>query len=288
MLLAQMATQSAHLDFSDASRAMIARSAPPPEKALELVSDAEFISREEGGACSPPKSLLNPSVAEAVQFAESIGYPLMLKRDGSAGGLGVTKCHDKRQLLAAMQSLSPKLGFVLQEFMPGPVYGVAVSGVAGRVAAAFAFEKHLTLGPHGVATVLKYEPRQDIRDHACALYERYGLNGFCGIDYIADANGGAHLLEINRCIVPKSHFSGAFGVDLVEAMLCVLRERPVPEAKAPPHEYVALFPLEWRRDPQSHFLTDAHHDVPWEDPAVLTAMIQDAAKPRSVSDRPPA
>ena len=139
-----------------------------------------------------------------------------------------------------------------------------------------------------MATVLKYESRQDIRDHACALYERYALNGFCGIDYIADANGGAHLLEINRCIVPKSHLAGAFGVDLVEAMLCLLRGRPVPEAEPPRHEYVAVFPLEWRRDPQSRFLADAHHDVPWEDPAVLAAMIQDAARAPSASDRPPA
>lgn len=279
MLLAQLITQLDQLDLSDATRALIARSAPPAEKALQLVSDSKFICDQNGTTCAPPRSLADPSAEAAVRFAEMVAYPLMLKRDSSAGGAGVTRCNDEAQLLAALQSArADGISFVLQEFLPGPVFGVALSGVCGRAAAGFAFEKHVTLGAHGVATVLKYSPRTDIVDHARDLYERYGLNGFCGVDYIADANGGAHLLEINRCIVPKSHFSNAFGVDLAAAMLCLLRGHDVPEAQPPAHEYVALFPLEWHRDPRSEFLSTAHHDVPWQDPAVLAAMVQDVAK----------
>lgn len=276
--LAELITQMDRLELSDTTREMISRSAPPAEMALRLVSDAAFIC-DKHEACAPPRSLANPAVADAVQFAESIGYPLMVKRDGFTCGLGVTRCEDKKQLLAALQSANAQgAGFAMQEFMPGPVFGVALSGVCGRVAAAFAFEKHQTLGAHGVATVLKHDPRSDILDHARALYEHYGLNGFCGIDYIADASGAAHLLEINRCIVPKSHFSQVFGVDLAASMLSLLRGEPIPAAQAPAHTYVALFPLEWYRDPQSAFLTSAHHDVPWHDPDVLAAMMQDVAK----------
>lgn len=277
-LLAQLVTQMDRLELSDASRALVSRSAPPADKAEKLVSDSAFICGE-GGACAPPRSLPNPSASDAMTFAAVVGYPLMLKRDGGAGGLGVTRCNDKTQLLAALQSaLAEGVSFALQEFLPGPVFGVALSGACGRVAAAFAFEKHVTLGAHGVATVLKHDPRSDILNHARALYEHYGLNGFCGIDYIADTDGGAHLLEINKCIVPKSHFSDVFGVDLAASMLCMIKGEPLPEARAPTHDYVALFPLEWHRDPQSVFLTSAHHDVPWHDPAVLAAMMQDVAK----------
>jgi hypothetical protein len=43
---------------------------------------------------------------------------------------------------------------------------------------------------------------------------------------------------------------------------------------APTHELVAMFPNEWRRDPDSPFLSSALHDVPWDDPGVLGAMRQ--------------
>lgn len=285
MLLAQLITQLDRLELSDATRALIVRSAPPAERALQLVSDAAFICDQAGSSCAPPRSVANPAVPDAVHFAQSVGYPVMVKCDGGAGGSGVRRCRDKTQLLAALQAAhANKVDFILQEFLPGSVFAVALSGVCGRVAAAFAFEKHVTLGAHGVATVLRHDARPEILSHARALYERYCLNGFCGIDYIADANGELHLLEINRCIVPKSHFAREFGVDLAEAMLCSLRGQPIPAPQAPAHEYVALFPLEWYRDPESEFLSSAYHDVPWRDPAVLAAMIQDAAK----AARPPA
>ena len=279
MMLAQLVTQMDRLDLSDATRAMILRSAPSPKKTMQLVSDAAFIVSQEGDACRPPRSIANPEAADAIEFAHAVGYPVMLKRDGGVGGAGVTRCNTERELLFALSAPSPHAGFVVQEFLPGPVYAVTLSGVTGRVAAAFAFEKRVMWGPHGVSTVLKYEPRADILEHARALYERYELNGYCGIDYICDGAGGAHLLEINPCIMPESHFPGTFGVDLTASMLALMRGQRIPEARAPEHEYVALFPQEWQRDPSSKFLATAFHDVPWEDPAVLAAMTRSRDAP---------
>ena len=37
---------------------------------------------------------------------------------------------------------------------------------------------------------------------------------------------------------------------------------------------IALFPREWLRDPASPWLTQAYHDVPWDDPEVLRACVQ--------------
>ncbi|MBL8544966.1 MAG: ATP-grasp domain-containing protein [Hyphomonadaceae bacterium] len=271
-LLARLVGQLDRLNLSDATRAMISRSMPPPGKAIELISGAAFIVRQDGDLCSPPRSLLNPVADDAVHFARMAAYPVMLKRDGGSGGAGVTRCNSEAELLCALKQPHPHAGFVVQEFLPGPVYSVALSGVAGRVAAAFAFEKHVTWGAHGVETVLKYVWRPDILSHARRLYERYELNGYCGVDYIADAEGGAHLLELNACVVPESHFAGTFGVDLTASMLALLRNQPIPDAQPPKHEYVALFPQEWQRDPASPFLSTAFHDVPWEDTAVLSAL----------------
>ena len=62
-------------------------------------------------------------------------------------------------------------------------------------------------------------------------------------------------------------------------MLALMRGQRIPEARAPEHEYVALFPQEWQRDPSSKFLATAFHDVPWEDPAVLAAMTRSRDAP---------
>jgi hypothetical protein len=39
---------------------------------------------------------------------------------------------------------------------------------------------------------------------------------------------------------------------------------------------IALFPREWLRDPASPWLTEAFHDVPWDDPEVVRACVQAA------------
>lgn len=67
---------------------------------------------------------------------------------------------------------------------------------------------------------------------------------------------------------------GTIGRDLRRALWCQLSgvayERQV---LADYPETVALFPNEWLRDPHSRYLTHGHHDVPWDDPALLKAYV---------------
>jgi hypothetical protein len=42
------------------------------------------------------------------------------------------------------------------------------------------------------------------------------------------------------------------------------------------NDVVAIFPREWQRDPVSPYLKSAHHDVPWDDPAVVRASLLSA------------
>jgi predicted ATP-grasp superfamily ATP-dependent carboligase len=117
------------------------------------------------------------------------------------------------------------------------------------------------------------------------LFEKYGLNGYAGFDYIVDETGRAFLIEVNPRLMPTGHFSDAFGVDLTAALLAAMRREPAPKSTFPRHEYVALFPNEWVRDPQSTYLQTAFHDVPRDDPAVEAAMMQDAMKWRAQAER---
>lgn len=265
--------------LSDAARAMIDRSLPPHDAAVLLEDDARFIIAQTSGPCAAPPSLANPSETDALHFAANVGYPVMLKRNAFAGGVGVTRCDDAEALKAALGDgrANPRdPGYVVQKFILGEIYAAALSGVSGKAAAAFSFIKHMKMyDAYGQASVLKYAPHDAILADSKRLYEALGLNGFAGFDYVVDANGRAWLIEVNPCIVPKSHFSSCFGVDLVASMLALMRGEPTPPARPPTHEYVATFPNEWLRDPQSPYLHSAFHDVPWEDTLVLQALIQD-------------
>lgn len=276
--LTAMVLEADKAKLTDGARALLARSMPTADKAARLWSESAFImAHANDRACAPPVSLANPSDDDALRFAGELGYPVAVKRDGSGGGTGVTRCDDAAALRTAVATARECGRFLVQKYVKGRTYGVALSGVEGRAAAAFSFIKFVTTSVDGIGTVLKCDRRDDIIAHARGLYEAYGLNGFVGIDYIVDDSGRAHLLEINRCIVPKSHFAGYFGVDLAGAMLAMMRGQSILAPAAPMHECVALFPMEWCRDPASPYLRDAYHDVPWDDPDLVAAATREIA-----------
>ena len=62
------------------------------------------------------------------------------------------------------------------------------------------------------------------------------------------------------------------GRDLPAALFSVLTGKSL-QASAPvtENDTIALFPQEWKRDPESSFLLSAYHDVPWEEPGIVNA-----------------
>ena len=88
-----------------------------------------------------------------------------------------------------------------------------------------------------------------------------------------DENGQAHLIEINPRATQTSHLAFGEGADLPAALIAAANGsrsfvRPAIEAAT-----VALFPQAWLADPASACLSNAHHDVPWDDLGVLRACV---------------
>ncbi len=276
--LAQLMTRLDALQLSDATRAMLRRSMPEADLAAIVAQDSVFITTQREGPPAPPHTIANPSIEVALQFAADVDYPVVVKRDGCAAGRGVTICASERELRDTLSGISGL--FVVQRFVPGVVYGVAVSGVFGKAVAAVSFCKHQVWPePHGPATVIRAEQRDEMIGDACRLYDQYGLNGYAGFDYIVDPDGRAYLLEVNPYIV-EGHVSAGFGCDLTAAMLAAMRgEAITARPLAPAHEFVAMFPNEWRRDQMSPHFAKAHHDVPWDDPELMAAMVRDSGVP---------
>jgi hypothetical protein len=286
--LARLVTRMDGLDLSHATRAMVARSMPNAAAAALLSVDSDFIVAEQNAPlCPAPPCIANPTEAKAEQFADECGFPVIVKFDGFTSGYGVRVCNDKRELITVLEArpTHPRHAkFVVQKFVRGEVYGVTLSGLEGKPLAGFSFVKHRCTTKNGPTSVARHARRPDILKRSFELFEKFGLNGYAGVDYIVDETGQAFLLEVNPRLMPTGHFSDAFGVDLTVALLAAVRRQPAPKPTTPKHEYVALFPNEWVRDPESSYLRTAFHDVPEDDPSVVAAMRLDAMKRRAQAE----
>lgn len=282
-LLARMAALGEAGGLSPEATAAVSRSVPDPAACEILISESRLLEAAGDLRCPPPSFLVSPAPTAAAAFAERLGYPVAVKIDGLWAGAGVTRCDDPAVLEAALAATAGR-PFVVQRYISGTPCSVVVAGARGKPVGAFAYAKAApTPKPHGPTTLARVLDRPDLLETAGALYERFGLEGFVGVDYIVDDAGEAFLLELNPRITPTSHLGRVFGADLVAGWIAALDGRPPPPPGPRLNDHVALFPGELLRDPASPWLKTACHDVPWDDPNILAALM-----PRAVTTGSPA
>ncbi len=148
----------------------------------------------------------------------------------------------------------------------------ALSVVAGVVSQ--------TVDETGPASVVTLAHHPGVVDATARLIEAMGVSGFVSFDFIADDDGRAWLLECNPRPTQIVHLGPLVGVDPARALAAALRQVPTSGCETPATELpVAFFPQEWRRDPRSANLLRLYHDVPWDDPKLLAAMIRKKSTP---------
>ena len=108
-----------------------------------------------------------------------------------------------------------------------------------------------------------------------AVLRRLGTTGFCGFDFMLSDTGVPLMIEMNSRPTQLAHLALGPGRDLVAAYVrWVLGYETPDRASAADSSLVALFPQELVRDPQGSILAGAHHDVPWESPALVRYALQ--------------
>ncbi|MBI2924179.1 MAG: hypothetical protein HYY24_00560 [Verrucomicrobia bacterium] len=250
-----------------------------------------------------PAQRVTHELADALSFfAEHGQQPVVLKQPLGWAGHTVEVCRDEQQLRASfslLRRLSPvRLPFVeenpaalperrrrgtarapanliIQRFVAGraAVYaGVAWKG--GLLAGYSLLKKPAPPPANGPSSVLRVSEHAEMAATAAAFVAAVKFTGFVEFDFIVEARtGAACLLECNARPSPMSSLGGLTGVDLSRALfakVCGERKRPTPLKAG---RLVALFPQEWHRDPDNPLLRGAHHDVPWDDPALLRALV---------------
>lgn len=261
-----------------------------------ILSKGEFQKKCEEWGIRVPESFEVKNFDEAFLAASKLGFPLVLKHDTGYGGSGVFICQDLTDLRAHFlndpsfsliadfkKKLRTKLfisvfnmdkKITLQQYIDGQVGLAPFCALEGQV---FATNSMLKLRTHpgrtGPTSVAHGIENTDVNNFVKIIADKLNYTGFGSLDFILDKKGkNAFVIEINPRPVPTCHFTE----DVVANDLCDLFYKGInfkPRVLKPFRSYtVAIFPNEQKRDPQSVFLKEAYHDIPFNDPHLLRAL----------------
>jgi hypothetical protein len=281
--------------------ALISRSLGNMSHYAQLMSRSGFIAAARQADIRTPLTHAIRNEADLEYALGEIGFPAVLKADGTWGGDGVVVVRDRNEALnawcrlssppsllrgvvrairrsdahflhAALEAKAPAIS--MQQFIPGKPATTSFACWQGKVLAANHLETLASQEENGPASVLRRIEDSAMDEAAARLAARFELSGLHGLDYIRDTQGQAHLIEINPRSPQTSYLSFGAGHDLVSALVARLDGQARPPRPRVAGDTVALFPQEWMRDPLSPYLTSAFHDVPWDDPAMIRAWMQ--------------
>jgi acetyl/propionyl-CoA carboxylase alpha subunit len=253
-------------------------------------------------------------LAELRRLAEHRPFPWVVKADGSWAGLGVRVVHSLPDAEAAYRAMNRPVALSLvarealvehdyfwarpwllrsrpaisvQSFIAGRPANCAVACWRGEVLAGTAVEVVNAESATGPSTVVRVVEDGQMLDAAQRVVAALGISGMIGFDFMIEAaTGRPYMIEMNPRNTPISHVRLGPGRDLVEALLARLARRP-PRARpaVTDHDVIVFFPHTWKHDPHSAFLHTGFHDVPWEEPDLVRALVQPDMRERSRSIR---
>jgi hypothetical protein len=267
-------------------QAVLDRSLPPVEH-LATVRDplAGHAAAVELGIPAPPRAQVT-TPDDAIAFTGEYGYPVVLKAEGGAAGADRAICNDEAELRAAHEKLTvplshpppPPRPVVVEVFLDAPQLSHAFVARGGRILAGLTRLKVKAYPePHGPSSVVRVVDVPKMTDYAARFVERTRYSGFGSLQCLIEPKSKVpQFMEFNCRPVPMHHLGEeAVGIDWCKAWFAELEGQDQPTFEGPIlKRQVALFPQEWLRDPQSKYLTtNALHDVPWDDPALLKAYL---------------
>lgn len=311
-----LATQNLHLLYLQCRRngdagapvcALIERSLGASEGFPILYARTKFIEFASRQGIRVPETQVIRDGEDLKQWISRTGLPVALKADGSSGGDGVriaNTLEDAEQALRSLQappliaraakrtlidrdprlllpSLLRRRSVVnAQTYISGHEATSTVACWKGEVLASLHFEVIHKSSSSGHATVLRLTENAEMSSAVKRVANQLYLSGIHGFDFMLERRtGDAYLIEINPRSTQVGHLTLGPGRDIPAALFsAVSGQAPQPAPKVTDDGTIALFPQEWLRDPGSTYLQTAHHDVPWDQPELIRAIVRERRK----------
>jgi len=242
---------------------------------------------------SVPLTVPITSVEDAAAALAATGGDVIVKTDGSYGGLGVRRASTVAEIMEFLaQASRPNsrvralkdtlrggntLAFVeRRDFRPPAVTAQsiivgypanrAVLCERGKVLAGVTVGVREAMPNNGPASVVETIRHARIEDDVATLVRKLGLSGFHGFDFMIDGDGRSWLLELNPRVTPSACLFAEGASPLVATLRRHIAGGEATADDPPAGEIVVLFPQEFQRDPNSPLLHTSAHHVPWSAP----------------------
>jgi len=293
---------------------LIERSLGSPESFPVVYERATLMRLAQEDGVRVPQSAVIASVNQLREWAAKVGFPLVLKADGTSGGDGVRivqtieeaesayrKLQAPTQLARAAKralvdydktlvwpSLLRRRRVVSgQVFVSGREATSTVACWQGAVIGSLHFEVINKRHQAGPATVMRLIDHPDVSYAVEKIVRRLKLSGVHGFDFMLEASTGkAYLIEINPRITQVGHLALGPGRDLSAALVAAMSGCAIqPTPKVTDKDIITLFPQEWMREPSSSYLRSGYHDVPWAEAELLQVCVRHARKYHSLTAR---
>lgn len=157
---------------------------------------------------------------------DTIIYPSLIKPNKADGSLGITKDAvvrsptEARRYLEWLTETLPDRDILIQEYLPGPEYGLGVIGNANDIRFLPVLEVDFSRLPEGLNPILSYESKahpdspywtdigfrpaslpddetREIIESAGKLFGRLGLRDYARFDWRRSEDGRIRLMEVN-------------------------------------------------------------------------------------------
>jgi hypothetical protein len=283
--------------------------------AIEARSALAALASEEG--VDGPETAVVGTLEELKVWLGRVGFPAVLKADGSAGGRGVEIVFTMDEAEAGFRRLKTPPGLAravkrslfdqdrtlvgpslrrsvpvvnAQVFLRGRDATMSVACWEGELIASLRVDVIKTQSVRGPASVVRLMGPAEFPEMTRAaekIARRLKLSGLYGFDFVLDEESGhAHLIEMNARTTQTCHLALGKGRNLAAALYGKIAGEALPETKSVTDgDIIALFPQDWQSDPASAYLTTAYHDVPWTEPKLVKECVDFATSQDGVLKR---
>jgi hypothetical protein len=286
-------------------RDLIERSIGSPDGYPIVRSRFQLLNTAENMGIRVPKTVRVGSAQDLVMWHRDNPSISVLKVDGGSGGNGVRISRSLDESLLAWRELSKhptaaqswkRLAIdrdplatwlrlnrgsrevTIQEFIAGrPANSMLVSRQGAVIAQAAALVV-ASDGPTGAATVIRHIDDRRITQAGELLAAKLHLSGFCGLDFMIEADtGNPYLIEMNPRCTQLGHLEFSGRGSLARAFTADLKREPNPCTLQPIRRgLIALFPQAFRKSiARNPHLDSSYHDIPWEEPQVVHELMLD-------------
>jgi acetyl-CoA carboxylase, biotin carboxylase subunit len=238
---------SENADFAEVCRASdIKFIGPRPDvtRAMGLKQNARAAMAECGVPILPGSDGILQNAEEALEIAQRIGFPVMLKASAGGGGRGMRMVHEASELPSMLSQAQQEAGAAfssqdvyMEKLVESPrhIEFQVLADEHGNVEILGERDcsiqrRHQKLLEEGPSPAVTPELRERMRARLCAAMSRIGYTNAGTIEFLMDHDGNLYFIEVNaRIQVEHPVTESITGIDLVRSQILIAAGYKLPE-----------------------------------------------------------